>query len=732
MPTPSTLCVSLLALAFGFTGAVLVRGPLSIGVPTADALLVGGVLSATVALLALRIPPSARPRFVSQALVGVLPIIGVVAAMYASPDLVHLVTRTSALGWVLAPTILLIAAIAAHRVGAPATGVDVAFGGTAGVAVAALVHVAAADHVAFDDRWALPGWAAGALVVFTVGRLPPRPALRTTLGITWRTLPVAASWTVAIITALPAAPRHELSTSSGAQVLAVTISVGVLLACAAFWRGEQAPTARNPWSGFRIAMHQFAPGVVTAALLLVGGLQAASYSEITIDDLGQFWQAADGLTRLDYPAGEFRAVLPGLPILLLGSFAALGRTFPAALAPMFVANLLLPWLMYRAALAAGADRSVAFTMAILATVLPVVQVYSLGSAEPDPVFIALLAAAVWSFAHVLQAPEPRHSLLVLGALSGALAITRPEGALYGGLLLLAGLCAIRSRWALAGCGIAGVLALPVVAFSLAQLGRPWPTGNVELSVATIADNASIVGDVTVPKVARVVLLNDLRFPLLLASILGLFAIGAACVTRRRLAFMVLPVAVAANVAVKLSISKYKEVLTPAEMHEFVRHVAYPLPVVAVLVAVGATVLARSAARHGKRSRSIVRAVGVASAIYLAAGSLYVLGTPEEFHHGNQSGSLLTSSIYVNAPELWLNPFDLPSGEWEFLDYRDRLFAWYAPFDNHSDTSGMAYHVLTGAVAAMGFAALLAASPSRRPVPSQGRRSAGRDAGTGKP
>ncbi len=519
---------------------------------------------------------------------------------------------------------------------------------------------------------------------------------------------------MAIITAIPAAPRHELSTSAGAQALAVTLAGGLLLATLSFWYEERDASFQSGWAVFRSAMRRFSPGFASVALFLVGGLQAASYSEITIDDLGQFWQAADGLAKADYPAGAIRAVLPGLPVLMLGSFAALGRTYAAALVPLFVANVLLPWLIYRAAIDLGSDRTAAFALAVLATVLPVVQVYSLGSAEPDPVFISVLAAAVWSLAHVLRAPEPRYSLLILGGLSGALAVTRPEGPMYGGLLLLAALTAVRSRWAVAGCSIAGALALPIVGFSLVHLGRLWPTGSVEISVATTVDNAAIVGGVTVPKVARIVLLNDVRFPLLLASILALSTIGAASTTRRHWAFGVLAVAVVANVLVKLSISKYKEVLTPADLQEFTRHVAYPLPVVAVLIAVGVTVLARSAARRGNYVRDFARTLGIFAAVYLVAGSLYILGTPEEFHHGNQSGSLLTDSIYVNAPELWMNPFDLPDGGWDFFEYRDRLFAWYAPFDNHSDTAGTAYQTLTGAVAAMGFAALLLGSPNRRP------------------
>ena len=671
-------------------------------------------MAAIVALLARHAAPASRYMFATVNLLTSLPLIGVVIAMYVSDQFVHLTTRSSALGWVLVASLPLIAAIAAKRLGGPQRGVDLAFGCTVGVAAAALIHVAAADTSTFDLGWALAGSIIGVVVVGGVALASPRPALRTPLGTTWRTAPFAAAWAMAVITTVPAAPRHELASSAGAQVLAVTIAGSLLLAALAFWYGERGTASQPAWAVFRLGMRRFGPRIATLALFLVGGFQAASYSEVTIDDLGQFWQAANGLARLDYPSGSFRVVLPGLPVLLLGSFTALGRTFPAALAPMFVANVLLPWLIYRAALAAGTDRSIAFAVAVLANVLPVVQVYSFGSAEPDPVFIAMLAAAVWAFAHVLRTSKPSYSLLMLGGLAGSLAITRPEGPLYGGLLLLAGLAAIRSRWGIAGFGIAGALAAPVVALSMAELGRPLPTGSVELAVATIADNAAVVGGVTLPRIARVVLLDDVRFPLLLAAILAFFTVGAVCATRYRWAFAVMPVAVVANVLVKLSISRYKEDLSVDDMQEFVRHIAYPTPIVAVLVAVGVTVLGKTASRCGKKLGGMIQAVGIAVAVYLAAGSLYVLATPEEFHHGNQSGSLFAASIYVNAPELWLHPFDLPGREWDFFEYRDRLFAWYAPFDNHSDTAGMAYQTLTGAVAAMGFAALLAAAPNRRP------------------
>ena len=228
---------------------------------------------------------------------------------------------------------------------------------------------------------------------------------------------------------------------------------------------------------------------------------------------------------------------------------------------------------------------------MLAVVLPVVQIYSLGSAEPDPVFIALLAAATWAFARVVQAPDSRHSLIALGGIVGGAVITRPEGPLYGGLLMFGGLVATRSRWAIAGCCLACGIALPLVALSFIQLGRPWPVISPELSFTAFTENAAVVGGITLPKVSRVVLLNDFRFPLLLAAIIALAMLGTVLVTRRHRAFVVLPVAVAINVVVKLSIRSF---MVPHRLDfppEFVRHIAYPIPIVAVLGAVGITALA---------------------------------------------------------------------------------------------------------------------------------------------
>jgi hypothetical protein len=168
----------------------------------------------------------------------------------------------------------------------------------------------------------------------------------------------------------------------------------------------------------------------------------------------------------------------------------------------------------------------------------------------------------------------------------------------------------------------------------------------------------------------------------------------------------LPLAVGVNVVVTLGIDAYA--VRPHDPQEFVRHIAYPAPIVAVLTAVGATALGALARRRSARLHTAARAAGLALAVYVIAGSLYVLGTPESYHHG-RGGSLLPADIYVTAADLWTHPLDLPeSGRFDFLGFRRELFDWYGPFDLHSDSAGAAYQTLTGAFAAMGMAVLLAA------------------------
>ena len=707
--------VGLSALASGCTGTVLAVGdPRRPDAPTLTAIATATVLAAIVLLHTRRLPPSAWPAFALANLLAAVPLISMCIAMLANDELAKLTTSTSALGWVLAATLPLVAAIAANCARGSKTGIDLAFGGMVGVSGAALLHVAAASDSPFHPLWALAGFAVGLIVIGGVSWLPPRPVQRTRLGTSWRSVPFAAAYLMAIITAVPAAPRHELATSAGAQVLAVTIAGCLVVISYALWRAESISSSGGQWHGFRIALRGLLPAITTLTLFIIGGLQAASYSAVTIDDLGRFVVTAETLaTKLEFPFWGSYWLLPGMPVFLTIAFALLGYTYPAALAPMFVANTLLPWLIYRASIALGARRAPAFALAVLAVLLPPIQIYSLGSAEPDPVFIALLAGAVWAFAHAIRSRHPRHSLLALGALAAVLTATRPEGPLYGAILVLGSLLATRSRWAIAGSTIFGTLLLPLVVYSLVHIGQPWPTPREAFSYDSLIHNSGVIGEITLPRLSKILLLNDFRFPLIVAVIVALFVLGAIRTSRHHWAFAVLPCAAILNIIISLSIvDSGTTELRITLIEDFVRHRVYPIPIIAALAAVGVTAII-APVRRIVTLRAIFLSVGVASAVYLTAGSLYVLGKPEGFHHVPRVASLLPADVHVHAPELWLHPFKLPAGDGDFMGYRSTLVDWYRPFDAHSNTIGMAYQTLTGAVAAFGFASILAAAPQRR-------------------
>lgn len=709
-----SVCLS--ALISGFTGTVLVVGdPLRADVPVLTAAVTASVLAATVSLRAKYLPPSARLRFSIVNILMALPLTGIGIAILASDELEQFASQSSALGWALAATLPLLTMAAAKQAHGSTVGIDPGFGGTIGVASAVLLHVAQASTSPFDPVWALAGFVGGALLLGGIAKLPPQPPQRTPIGTTWRSFPSSAAFVMAIVTAFPAAPRHELATSSSAQVLAITIAGLLLMISITLWWGEGIPVRPTLWSKFRMAVHQVVPALTVLTLLTIGGLQAGSYSAVTIDDLGRFMVTAEALaTSGEFPLWGKFWVLPSLPIVLLISFAFLGYTYPAALAPMFLANTLLPWLIYRSSLAMGTRKTIAYAVSVLAVIFPPVQIYSLGSAEPDPVFIALLAATAWAFIHTIRTPYPRYSLLVFGGLAAVMTATRPEGPLYGGMLMLAALLAIRSRWALGGSMIFGTLLLPLVVYSLVQIGQPWPTSGETISHTTLFRNAGVIGDVTLPKLSKMLLLNDIRFPLIILAILTLFSIGSIHAWHRHWALAALPLAAIMNIAITLAIvdSSTTEIRVSL-VEDFVRHRSYPMPIVAALAAAGVNALVQPT-KHRETLQTILRVFGIVLAVYLAAGSLYVLGKPEGFHHGPGVSSLLPANIHVNAPELWSNPFHLPAGDWDFMSFRSPLFAWYKPFDNHGNTTGMAYQTLTGAIAALGFAALLAAAPTRLP------------------
>ncbi len=702
---------------------VLVGGPIISFNITKTASLAGLLLPASYLLLA-KVAPGDRWPLLQRLTVTSLPFLAVVVAAYWSERLSHQLVATGDWGW------LVLTAYAAIQVGliALSAGIprvtEAALGGLSGIGGAVIIHVAAFPSP-LPPFWALVGLVAGATLAVFMTRLPPRPTRRTQYSIPYRVLPLSLAWIGASVVAFPGSPRHELASSASVQVLAVVLTLSATGVVGLLWHSERRGID-GLFAATVIPLKAIGPVVVTASLLALGALQAASYSAVTADDLGRYWSVADSLRFFGtYPVwdvGLFAWMdLPILPLLMAASFQLLGHSYASALAPIAVANLFLPLLIYGASLAWGAGQRVAFAVAVLVVVAPPIQIYSLGSAEPDAVFITMLAGSMWLLGTGIRSPRRIHWGLALSLAIGALVLSRPEGMLYGASVAGVVILVDRRRWSLSVLAVAFILVAPFVLLSLDQVGRPWPTNRQELAVSNLASNLSLVAEVTWEKLARVVLLNDIRFPILVGAALAAFAVGAVVHIRRCRWVALLPIAVGVNVMVSLSVPA--DTVRTDELDEFVRHFAYPIPVFAVFVATGLTEVGRLLSTISRGNR-LLPFVGPAFAAWLVAGSLYLLATPEEFHHGARSGSLLTADIYVNAPELWGHNLELPCppcrGEaWNFEAFRHGLFDNYRPFDVHSGSDGAAYQTLSGVAVALGFLALLSSQfrslPSRRPT-----------------
>ena len=690
-------------------GAVLAGGRVEVGLPSAAWFLATACGVVLLGFLARR--EGLRYR---RLLTATAPAAGIVATMYASDEVAHFLGATSDLGILLATAHVAIVVYAqrpsiAHRF--LATG---ALGGLIAAACVSLVGVAIADGNAGSYVTGL-SWAAGMVAGGAVGSWLAREEICVSRNVPLPALPLLGAWIVAVIASFPAAPRHELATSAGAQALGGLLALMLAGVSVALMRAERRQPGASALRTVKLAAGMNVRVVVPLSLLLIGLLQAASYSAVTMDDLLHFWSVADNVSwHGTYPFWSDRTDLPVFPMTLFLSFALLGHTYPAALAPLFAANLFLPLAIFAAARAFEASRTVAYAVAVLSVVFPLIQVYSLGAVEPDPIFILLLALATMAVGRVVRAPERRGWAVLLGLLAGLAATTRPEGPLYAGLFVLGAIIATRRATTALAALSAAALVAPFVVYVYSGLGRPWPTASQSFSLLQLSENAGVIGSTTWRAASRIVLMNDVRFAILMGTILALFALGTVALATRHPGLILMPLAVVINVVGTIGLSA--STIRPEELSEFVRHIAYPTPIVAVMVAMGVGAASRFFGR-GTRSRFTLAALSTVAAVYLAAGSLYVLGTPEEYFHGHTSGSLLTSQIYVNAPELWQNQFELPclpcpETEWNFADFRAQLFDVYQPFDNHGNSAGASYQTLTGAVAAFGLVVSLLAEVTR--------------------
>ncbi len=515
--------------------------------------------------------------------------------------------------------------------------------------------------------------------------------------------------------------RHLLITSGGARALAALL---VGLAVYAGWLLRPGVDSAGTLERARERLVRHRGWLLAGTLLGIGLLQAGSYRAVTMDDLARYWIVAEAvLSGQGYPtwsagmgiaqatAGGMVADAPLLPLLMAVSFGVSGHWYHSAQLPIILANVALPGVLFLALRAVAKRDDIALAGALLTVLFPPFQVVVLGAAEPDSVFVLELVAAAWLLARMAGRETGRWDALGLGVVLVLVALTRPEGPVYAVAIAAVAVGLGRSWWwaapggiVLAGMGLfAGFIWLTTDAL--------WPTRSSGFSVAHIGENLEFARTGAYEYYARILLLNDWRGPLLLVLLAGLFGLGTWKLVRRKSVLLALPLAALAQVTLTMAVAP--EGFHREEPTEMFRHLAYGMPFVTAMAAVGAGEVLGWRWRFGWSGPLL----GLLTVV-LIGGQIYLLGTPEEWYHGQNSGSLLRGGdIYVQATDMFQNPIALPcdgctAAEGGGFDgFRERLFAHYGEFDMHGETMGMSYAVLTGVLSAVALGAAL----TRRPV-----------------
>jgi len=266
-----------------FAGAVLADGRVGGGLPSATWFLAAASGAVLLALLGRR----ARLRSIPL-LVATAPAAGVATSMYVSDEVVHFLGVTSDLGILLATAHIALVVYAqrpplAHRF--LLTG---ALGGLIGAGCASLAGLVVADGNAVSWVPGL-GWAGGMVAGCVLGRRSPRETAVAPRSVSLAVWPLFGAWIMAVIASFPAAPRHELTTSAGAQVLGGLLAILLAAVSVGLLRAERRTSDASVLQIAKLAASMNIQVVVPLSLLLIGALQAASYSAVTMDDLIHFW-----------------------------------------------------------------------------------------------------------------------------------------------------------------------------------------------------------------------------------------------------------------------------------------------------------------------------------------------------------------------------------------------------------------------------------------------------------
>lgn len=449
-----------------------------------------------------------------------------------------------------------------------------------------------------------------------------------------------------------------------------------------------------------------------AAVTAIGVLLANSYVTVIGDDYARYWTIADSImSGHGYPASEVSNVyqaggmasylvdLPGLPLLMVLSFSLLGHNALAAMAPALAASSLFAVAAYLAYRETTGRLTLSYAGAVALAMFPLLTFYVIRSGEPDGMFLTLLMALAFLGARADNHPQSIWGWAAFGAVAGYTALTRPEGIMYAGVAfftLLFRHWSNKRYWL--GASIAGAMAGAFSLVMITTFGLLWPASFAgTVAPQNITQNLKGFAGTAFPKYAEALGLPEPLLALLGIAMLLLYLVGSWQLARRKPQLLFLALLPILNLVAFLMVSP--NLTRPQQPYDFFRRAGYLMPYFALVATYGLGFIVRAVYTNVRRK--LVFFVMMALCLVVVGYEAKLLSRPEAVYEGGTQ--ILTSGLYLLTTDMVANPIDIPvmpfewdgkamvvSPSFDYLAFRTRLNAHFAPMDLHGYIWAMGY------------------------------------------
>lgn len=475
------------------------------------------------------------------------------------------------------------------------------------------------------------------------------------------------------------------------------------------------------------------------ALLLIGILQASAFLVPIGNAFLRFWAIADALgAGTPYPvtatepgpmeAGSPPYVydLPLFPLMLRASFALLGHNSAAAHIPAALANALFPLSLYLLIREATGSRSTAITFGALGSLFPFLRFWVLNLPDPDPLLLTSACFAAYFYLRALSRPRASALWVVAGLVAGVLSLSRPEGILYAGFLVL-GIALSRPQARQFGMYLfcLALFLVPMVAAWMLNFGFLWPQNyNGTLQLDYPLQNFRILDDRGALQIYQGGLgVYGVWALALLALFIGLVLFGTVAMTikDRRLLAIALP-----GIGNTVTIF-FANPYIPNTFHfaDFFRHASLGLPFLIFTVAYGFHMVYQHLVV--RRRWALVAYLG----LFLLTASVVregdILANPTATHRPGQpyATQALATYTYLSMQTILEHPVPLPEMTYHpdgaatvayptFMRWPEDILEFYGPLDMafDSDFRPFGYASVMAFLLALGFALLSERGPAK--------------------